>query len=142
MPSLINRTTKYKSMTIAAFTGKHPAPGYGLLDCGRTICPEQLLIEDDFFNALRQYSRPVHPSPENIALPDIIEVNLHGANHLESDHTAMRFRDSLHMPELLDRAPYAVASFAQNVDKNHSRADLFVAKEFLGRSVWLCVYSA
>jgi len=56
-----------------------------------------------------RFARRIQASAENIALGDIIETSLGGPGHLLSAHTATRFRDSLYLPGLLDRAGHAGA---------------------------------
>lgn len=95
----------YKAMTIAAFTGRHPAPGAGMLEEGRTLCPVQLMLEREFAAALHQFARQVDPTPENIAMPAILEVGPGlTANYLSTDHTLENFRRAAWLPELIDRS--------------------------------------
>jgi trimethylamine:corrinoid methyltransferase-like protein len=96
----------YKAMTIAAFSGRHPSLGYGLLEAGQTICPAQMLLECDYSDGLRHYARTVQPTEENIALSEIIDACLNGWSLLESDHTVKHFRDCVYLPRLLDRLGY------------------------------------
>jgi trimethylamine:corrinoid methyltransferase-like protein len=94
----------HKAMTIAAFTGQHPAIGQGMLDVGKVLSDVQLLLERDLGLGLNHYARPIEPSEENIALSTVEEVGIGlGANYLQSEHTALNFRRSLWLPELLDR---------------------------------------
>jgi len=94
----------HKAMTIAAFTGHHPAIGQGMLDCGKVLSDVQLVLERDMGLGLNQFARPIEPSEENVALSTIEDVRIGlGANYLQSEHTALNFRRSLWLPELLDR---------------------------------------
>lgn len=95
----------YKSMMIAAFTGHYPTAGQGMVECGKTLSPVQLLLERDFSTALRPFGRPVEPTPENLALPTIREVGLGlERNYFESQHTLQHFRRCLWLPEWIDRS--------------------------------------
>ena len=100
----------YKAMTIAAFTGRHPGIGSGLLEEGKTLSPVQLLIERDLTAGARHYARKVEVSPDLLALDEIGEVGLGiDRNHLGTDQTVRHFRDSLWLPELIDRSGWAGA---------------------------------
>jgi trimethylamine:corrinoid methyltransferase-like protein len=64
----------------------------------------QLVLERDLGLGLNQLARPIEPSEENVALSTVEEVGIGlGANYLQSEHTALNFRRSLWLPELLDR---------------------------------------
>jgi trimethylamine:corrinoid methyltransferase-like protein len=94
----------YKAMTIAAFTGRHPSIGEGMVDSGKVLSDVQLLIDRELTRGLQQYARPVQPNAERIGLESILEIGLGlRASHLQTDHTARHFRDCLWMPELLPR---------------------------------------
>ena len=94
-----------KAMTIAAFTGSHPGMGQGMLDEGKTLCPEQLLLERDLGLGVQILGREVEVSPDTMQVDAILEV-AHGLtrSHLDSEATARRFRDCLWCPEVLDRS--------------------------------------
>lgn len=95
----------YKSMTIAAFTGQHPTVGEGLLECGRTFCPVQFMIDRDMSTGVNHLGRELDPSAGNIAMDEIINIDLGlSTNHLQSMHTALNFRKQLWLPKLIDRA--------------------------------------
>jgi len=95
----------YKAMTIAAFSGRHPSIGSGLLDTGKVLSPVQLLIERDFAAGARQFARTVVATPELLALEEIADVGLGlDASHLGTEHTVRHYRDSLWLPALLDRS--------------------------------------
>ena len=94
----------HKAMTIAAFTGYHPSIGQGMLDTGKVLSDVQLVLERDLGLGLNQLARPIEPSEENVALSTVEEVGIGlEANYLQSEHTALSFRRSLWLPELLDR---------------------------------------
>jgi len=94
-----------KAMMIAAFQGRPAGIGQGMLECGKTICPEQLLIERDLTHGLRFLSRQVRPTPESLALDAVADVGIGlEKSYLEVRHTLEHFRSSLWLPELIDRA--------------------------------------
>ena len=95
----------YKAMTIAAFTGRHPGIGSGLLEEGKTLSAVQLLIERDLTTGVRHYARTMEVSPELLALNEIAEVGLGlDKTHLGTEHTLRHFRQSLWLPEFIERA--------------------------------------
>jgi trimethylamine:corrinoid methyltransferase-like protein len=97
----------YKAMTVAAFTGRHPEVGEGMLDCGKLLSDVQLLLDREMAMGLDQFSRTLAPDQERVALPAIAQVGVSGrSSHLPSDHTARHFRHSLWLPELLERVAW------------------------------------
>jgi trimethylamine:corrinoid methyltransferase-like protein len=106
----------HKAMTIAAFTGRHPSIGEGMVDSGKVLSDVQLLIDRELSAGLQQYARPVRPSAEAIGLDSILEIGLGlHASHLQSDHTAHHFRQCLWMPELLRRTGWDGAAEEEEV---------------------------
>jgi trimethylamine---corrinoid protein Co-methyltransferase len=98
----------FKAMMVTAFTGRSPGVGQGMVECGKTISPVQLLLERDYTAGYRPFGWTLDPSPENIALPTIREVGL-GFEHnfLESEHTLRNFRQRVWLPEIWDRSGWA-----------------------------------
>lgn len=93
----------WKAMTIAAFQGRHPSVGEGLLECGRTLCPVQLLIERDLASGWRHLGGRPALTAERIDLQGAVDVDLGFLrNHLASEHTLAHFRE-LWTPTLIDR---------------------------------------
>ena len=98
----------YKAMTIAAFTGRHPGIGQGMLEDGKTLSAVQLLIERDLAAGIHHSARTVEVTDENIGLDTILDVGLAlDGYYLTTEHTLRHFRDSLWLPELLDRSGWA-----------------------------------
>jgi trimethylamine:corrinoid methyltransferase-like protein len=98
----------YKSAVITAFTGQPLASGSGMVEEGRTLSAVQVLLDREFASAAAHLTREFDPSPDRIALDEILQVGLGiGESHLETMHTAKRFRDSLWLPALIDRSGYA-----------------------------------
>lgn len=95
----------YKSMTIAAFTGRHPELGHGLLDEGKSLSAVELLLERDLAGGIAQFGREIAPTADNLALSGILEVGLGlDANHLGLEHTARNFRSCLWLPTFIERS--------------------------------------
>lgn len=97
----------YKAMTIAAFTGRHPSIGQGMLDDGKALAPVQLLLERDLGLGVQHLARQVDPTPDNIGMSDILEVDLGlHTNHMVSEHTLHHFRRALWLPEFIHRSGF------------------------------------
>lgn len=93
----------WKAMTIAAFQGRHPSVGEGLLECGRTLCPVQLMVERDLARGWKHLGGKPALTTERIDLAGIVDVDLGFLqNHLGSSHTLAHFRE-LWTPALIDR---------------------------------------
>ena len=100
----------YKAMTIAAFTGRHPGIGQGMLEEGKTLCPVQLLLERDLTSGVRLYGHPIEVSPEAMCMESIMDVGLGlKKNYFTTDETLYHFRDYGWCPELMDRSGWAGA---------------------------------
>ena len=98
----------YKAMTIAAFSGRHPGIGGGMLDDGKVLAPVQLLIERDLSEGAGLLAGALDVSDEAIGLDSVFEVGIGlDLNHLQTDHTLRHFRSSLWLPALIDRSGYA-----------------------------------
>ena len=86
----------YKSMTIAAFTGRHPSVGQGMLEEGKTLCPVQLLLEREFGTGVGFFGKPVDVSPQTLCLDTIRDVGFGlDRNHLDTETTLYHFREHL-----------------------------------------------
>lgn len=108
----------HKAMMVAAFTGTHPALGQGMLECGKTLCPVELLLERDMAGALEMLGHEVDPTPANIALDTMLEVDLgFERNFFESTHTLQHFRYSVWLPELVQREGWRGAAQDETVLK-------------------------
>ncbi len=109
VPSLYAALEKaYKSMTVAAFTGQSLSAGSGMLDEGKIMSPVQLMLDREFAAGSEHLARDFDPTPENLAMDDIVEIDLGiHQSHLGTMRTAKRFRDSVWLPRFMDRSGYA-----------------------------------
>jgi trimethylamine:corrinoid methyltransferase-like protein len=94
----------YKAMTIAAFTGDHPQIGEGMVDNGKVLSDVQLLLDREMGLGLRHYAGEVSAGEDLISLSTILDVGFgEKTSYLTRDHTALNFRDSLWLPNLMAR---------------------------------------
>jgi trimethylamine--corrinoid protein Co-methyltransferase len=106
-----------KAMTISAFTGQGLGCGGGMVDEGRTLSPIQLLIDREFAQAMNNLVGEFDPSPERIAMDEILDVGLGlERSHIETDHTLAYLRDSLWLPALMGRSGWTPAQEREVVD--------------------------
>jgi len=94
----------YKAMTIAAFTGRHYGVGQGMLEEGKTLCHEQLLLERELAEGVGLLGRGVEVSPQTLDLASVFDVG-HGLdrNHLDTEQTLRRYREFLWCPKTFGR---------------------------------------
>lgn len=97
----------YKAMTIAAFTGRHPSIGEGMLEQGKTLSPVQLLLERELSLGVRLYAQRVEVTPQTIALDTIMDVAFGlDRSYVDRDHTLGHFREDTWLPPIMDRSGY------------------------------------
>ena len=120
----------YKAMTVAAFTGRHPSVGSGMLDEGKILAPVQLMIERDMGLGVRHFGREIEATAENIALSTIRDVGIGlQRNYLETEHTLRNFRECIWLPELIDRSGWNGCENEGNVlQKAHSKVESLVGE--------------
>ena len=95
----------YKAMTIAAFSGRHPSVGQGMLESGRTISPVQLLLDRELGRAVQVLAEPIEVTPEAIALDTVFDVGIAlDKSYLHTTHTRRNYREHTWLPELIDRS--------------------------------------
>jgi trimethylamine--corrinoid protein Co-methyltransferase len=112
----------YKAMTIAAFTGRHPSVGQGMLESGRTISPVQLLIDREMGEMVRVLGRPIEVTPETIALDTIFDVGIAlDKSYLHTGHTSRNFRQYAWLPSLIDRSGWNGAESDEALLENARR---------------------
>ncbi len=96
----------HKVMTVAAFTGRHGGVGEGMLDSGKVLSPEQLLIERDVSQGVRRLFRPIEVSEDTLAAASILEVGQGiEKTHLTTEHTLANYRTALWSPAYHDLVP-------------------------------------
>ncbi len=95
----------YKAMIIAAFSGRHPEIGQGMLEEGKTMCPVQLLLEREFTTGIRFLGRTVQVSPETLSLDSVLEVGFGlSKSYIDTERTLYHFQEYMWCPELMDRS--------------------------------------
>jgi len=119
----------YKAMTIAAFTGRHPEVGQGMLEDGKVLCPVQLLLERELGTGVQFLGRSIEVTPETICLDSILEVGSGlSRSHLDTEPTLRHFREHAWCPELLDRTGWdGPESDAATLQKMQDRCRELVA---------------
>jgi trimethylamine--corrinoid protein Co-methyltransferase len=115
----------YKAMTIAAFTGRHPEIGEGMLENGKVFAPVQLLLERDLSAGVAHLARQLSAREEEMLLDEIEQVDLgFSTNHMLTAGTLAHYRSSLWLPGLIERAGWAgAAGDAALLDKAQGRID-------------------
>ena len=100
--SLAEKTLKI----IAAFMkGKTTYP-VGIIEGGKTFCPEEALAELEVAKAIHRLFGGIEVGEETIALDVMREAGI-GGNVLALAHTAMNFREALKTAPIFDRSPNA-----------------------------------
>ena len=124
----------FKSMTVSAFTGRQPPVGDGLLESGKTLSPEQLLIERDVTRHVQQLAKPFDMTEDAIALDAIEEVGFGlEQNYLNCEHTLNNFRSSLWHPTMIERSVWkgfhgSADEDRELVNKAHEAVEEMVAQ--------------
>ncbi len=120
----------YKALLVTAFTGQPPAGGTGLVDEGKTLSLVQVLLDREYATGAAQLARVLDPTPENLALPTILEVGVGlNRNFFESAHTLEHFRSCLWLPKLLDRSGWGgFEAEAQVLARAREQVDALLAQ--------------
>jgi trimethylamine:corrinoid methyltransferase-like protein len=115
----------YKAMTIAAFTGRYPGVGSGMVEDGKTLSPVQILLERELGLGVQLYCKPVDVTPETIAMDTIVEVGFGmGTSYTTKDHTLDHFRADTWLPPTMDRSGYAGPEWEKRVlDRLQDKVD-------------------
>jgi trimethylamine--corrinoid protein Co-methyltransferase len=84
--------------------GGPPGFGCGLLESGKMLCLEQLLIDEEVMRMHWRVARGLEVSDETIALPEILKVGVGntGETHMMTEHTLRHMREAW-APQLFDR---------------------------------------
>ena len=76
-----------------------------MLECGKTLCPAQLLLERELSLGVNIFGRSIDPTDDNISLDAILDIGIgFERSHIETEHTLRHFSSSLWLPELIDRS--------------------------------------
>ena len=73
----------------------------GHLENAVTFSPQQLVIDNEVFRAVRRTLRPIEVNDDTLALNVIRELGI-GGNYLSETHTAKHFRDELFLSDLFE----------------------------------------
>jgi trimethylamine:corrinoid methyltransferase-like protein len=90
----------------------------GLLSTDEVYSPIQMVLDNEFLSALKQFTRSFEISEESIGLETIFEAGP-GGGFLDKVHTVRYFRSELWQPEIWSRtmlAPWQEASSKLDVD--------------------------
>jgi trimethylamine--corrinoid protein Co-methyltransferase len=80
----------------------------GHLENAVTFSPQQLVIDNEVFAAVRKALRPIEVSDETLALDAVRKVGV-GGNYLAEPHTAEHFRDEQFLSDLFEAMPWQAA---------------------------------
>ncbi|NOZ23549.1 MAG: hypothetical protein GXP25_20930 [Planctomycetes bacterium] len=119
----------YKAMTIAAFTGRHPNIGQGMLEQGKTLSPVQLLLEREMSLGIQLWAKQVEVTPETIGMDTIADIGFGIAkSYVDADHTLDHFRSDTWLPPTMDRSGYTGAEQEKTVlDRLQNKVDELIA---------------
>lgn len=94
----------FEGMWASIAHGRQPHFGSGLLESGKTLCLEQLVIDEEVARMHWRVARKIEVNDETIALPDILDVGVgkSGESHLATEHTLRHMREAW-FPTLFDR---------------------------------------
>ena len=110
-----------KAILISEYTGTPPNMGAGLIENGMTYSPEQLLLNQEMGEFLRNYYHGFEVNDETIALDDILEVGFgRQASFVGTEHTMRHFREAWY-PKYFDRSLWEDG--ARELEKEHAIAD-------------------
>jgi trimethylamine--corrinoid protein Co-methyltransferase len=100
----------FEGMWCAIARGGQPAFGSGLIESGKTLCLEQLLIDEEVARMSWHVARGIEVSDETMGLSEILEIGTgsSGRTHLETEHTLRHMREAW-APALFDRGVWAGA---------------------------------
>lgn len=119
----------YKAMTIAAFQGRHPSVGQGMLEEGKTLSVAQLLLERELAEGIDFFTTPLGVSAEELDLDTVFEIG-HGlgGSHLDRELTLRRFREFSWSPGHLDRSGWRRSTDRAVLDRLQAHADALLAE--------------
>jgi trimethylamine--corrinoid protein Co-methyltransferase len=83
----------------------------GHLENAVTFSPQQLVIDNEIFRAMRRTLKPIPVNDDTLALSTIEKVGI-GGNYLGEQHTVDHFRDELFISSLFETVPWDAAHTA------------------------------
>ena len=83
----------------------------GHLENAVTFSPQQLVIDNEIFRAMRRTLKPIRVNDDTLALSTIEKVGI-GGNYLGEQHTVDHFRDELFISSLFETVPWDAAHAA------------------------------
>jgi len=113
--------------------GGQPGFGSGLIESGKTLSLEQLLIDEEVARMHWRVARGVEVTDEAIALPEIFSIGVGeaGETHLATEHTLRHMREAW-LPALFDRGVWDDAKVRlgdeQILDRAHAQVLQTVAR--------------
>jgi trimethylamine--corrinoid protein Co-methyltransferase len=117
----------FEAMWYALARGDGLGFGSGLLESGKTLCLEQLLIDEEVLRMHWRVARGMAVSDETIDLPDILRIGVgnSGETHLATEHTLRHMREAW-APALFDRGVWDEAKARRADDAILDRAHQMV----------------
>ena len=104
-PGIAATEEKTRKMTASFQAGKTNYP-VGILEGGKTFCPEQAVIDLELAGAIHKTFGGAEISDETLAVDVIREAGI-GGNVLDHPHTLDHFRDVLHFRDIFGNTPRA-----------------------------------
>ena len=98
----------------------------GILDAGRTVCYEQMVIDAELCRIVRYYLRGIDLSESALALKEIAEIGP-GGNYLTSLHTARNFRQEILLSDMWRQ--HGSSDVEAAVDTAHQQAEALLSEE-------------
>ncbi len=103
VPGAQSACEKSWKMLSSYLAGKTNYP-VGIVEGGKTFSPAQAIIDLEIANIIHRAFDPPTVDDDTLALGVIREAGI-GGSVLASDHTALNFRDVLHLTDVLSRSP-------------------------------------
>jgi trimethylamine--corrinoid protein Co-methyltransferase len=98
---------KMLNCLMSSLAGLNIVSGIGMVDITNTVCPEQMIIDNEIICMVRHILKGFEVTEETIPLDLIGEVGP-GGNYLTTEHTLEHFRQELWFTKLWDRKPWTV----------------------------------
>ncbi len=102
LPSVESGAQKAYTAMATLITGGSFWMDVGLLSIDEVYSPIQMILDNEFLSALKQFTKPFEVSEASISLETIFEAGP-GGGFLDKMHTARNFRTELWQPEIWSR---------------------------------------